>query len=138
MYTLNKLHNIVVYIRSSASRTTTFLKTTKKRISLDNRTRWNSWFQMITQTLSLEKEVDFYTKQFQKELKKNVLSFSDWKFLRTTEQFLEIFFQLTLANEDDQKSISETLSTLFIIKYHIKLYCTMIEQSKHKVNNKSI
>jgi hypothetical protein len=39
MKSLDKLHNIVVHIRDSASRTTEFVQTAKVRISLNNRTR---------------------------------------------------------------------------------------------------
>ena len=45
---LGKLHNNVVHIRSSANRTTWFKSKARKVIPLDNRTRWNSWFNMLS------------------------------------------------------------------------------------------
>ena len=41
---LSKLHNIVVYIRSSAIHIKEFKDLAERIIPLDNYTRWNSWF----------------------------------------------------------------------------------------------
>jgi hypothetical protein len=39
---LGQVHNIVVYIRGSASRTEEFRELVGRIIPMDNRTRWNS------------------------------------------------------------------------------------------------
>ena len=48
---IGKLHNHVVYIYSSANRTTQFVERASKIIPLDNRTRQNSWFTMLNTAL---------------------------------------------------------------------------------------
>jgi hypothetical protein len=47
MGALGKLHNIVIHTRNSPGRTNDFFTLAKRRISMDNRTRWNSWYQII-------------------------------------------------------------------------------------------
>jgi hypothetical protein len=44
---MGKLHNIVIHIRASAGRTTEFVISASRRIPLDNRTRWNGWYNML-------------------------------------------------------------------------------------------
>ena len=44
---LGKLHNIIVHIRSSPNRIKEFLTSASNMIPLDNRTRWNSWYELL-------------------------------------------------------------------------------------------
>jgi hypothetical protein len=44
---LGKLYNIVIYIRSSIGRMKDIKAFAGRRIPLNNRTRWNSWFYML-------------------------------------------------------------------------------------------
>ena len=44
---MGKLYNYIVYIRSSANRTTWFIKCASKIVPLDNCIRWNSWFLIL-------------------------------------------------------------------------------------------
>ena len=44
---MGKLHNLVIHIRASASRTAEFVESASRRIPLDNRTRWNSWYHTL-------------------------------------------------------------------------------------------
>ena len=44
---MGKLYNYIVYIRSLANRMTWFIKRASKMVSLNNYTRWNSWFLML-------------------------------------------------------------------------------------------
>jgi hypothetical protein len=131
MGAIGKLHNIVVHIRSSGPRTAIFIKDAKQRIPLDNRTRWNSWYSMIKGACKLEKELDFYIKNYQKELKKDILSTQDWNWLRTTEQFLKLFHDVTLENEGDRKNLSHALPSLYVLKWHLK--ATKEKYNKPKV-----
>ena len=48
---MGKLHNYIVYIYSSANCTIWFVNHTGKIIPLDNRTRWNSWFNILNTAL---------------------------------------------------------------------------------------
>jgi hypothetical protein len=52
---MGKLYNYVVYIRSLANRIKWFIKRASKIVSLNNRTRWNSWFLMLC--IALEDKV---------------------------------------------------------------------------------
>jgi hypothetical protein len=103
---IGKLYNIVVYIRSSGNRTAEFTQEAKKRIPLDNYTRWNSWYNMLKVALSLEKYIDFYTKNNQPKLEKDILSPPDWESLCTLCSFLQKFHDITLQNEGDKRDIS--------------------------------
>jgi hypothetical protein len=132
---IGKLHNIVVHIRSSAPRTAEFIEQSGKQIPLDNRTRWNSWFSMISTSTKLEKEIDYYIKNHS-DLKKDTLTDQDWNWLRTTELFLKVFKDVTLDNEGDQTDLSNSLPSLFVLKWHIKTYISQFE--KKKVRTRSI
>ena len=44
---LNQAYNIVVYIRRSSARTEHFRTLAEKIILINNRTRWNSWYNML-------------------------------------------------------------------------------------------
>ena len=57
---LGKLHNIVVDIRSSPQRTKSFEAIAKRRVPLDNRTRWNSWWAMLDVALKLQSSLVEY------------------------------------------------------------------------------
>ncbi len=59
---LNKLHNIIMDIRSSDNRTAEFLALATRIVSLDNRTRWNSWYNSLVIANKLTAAIDTYTK----------------------------------------------------------------------------
>jgi hypothetical protein len=61
---LGKLHNIVVYIYSSASRTKEFIDLVIRMVPLDNRTRWNSWYRMLVIANNKSGPIDLYTKRY--------------------------------------------------------------------------
>jgi hypothetical protein len=48
---MGKLHNLVVHIRKLANCTTWFKERALKIIPLDNCTRWNSWYNMLSVAL---------------------------------------------------------------------------------------
>jgi hypothetical protein len=52
---MGKLHNNVIYTHKSANYTTWFKDCAGKIIPLDNHTRWNSWFTMLS--IALEDKV---------------------------------------------------------------------------------
>jgi hypothetical protein len=129
MGSLGKLHNIIVHIRSSAGRTHAFVSAARKKIPLDNRTRWNSWFHMLETAVELERHIDYYIKT-QPDIENDRLHATDWDTLRTTHSFLTAFSHLTLQNEGDDRDISNVLPTLIIIKTHITTAKTRASQSK--------
>jgi hypothetical protein len=116
-----KLHNIVVHIRGSASRTKEFLSIANRMIPMDNRTRWNSWYKMISIAIKLEKEVNFYMKNYP-DLKDDALEQTDWESLRTIANFLQDFKDLCYDNEGDGKTISNSLPSLLIIYFRTQAF----------------
>jgi hypothetical protein len=60
-------------------------------IPLDNRIRWNSWYEMLIVLLDKREQVEKYVQNHEDDLKENVLSFQDWKKLYTIKDFLAIF-----------------------------------------------
>ena len=57
---LSKAHNIVVYICGSGSRADYFRELAGRMILMDNRTRWNSWYNMLVVLLNLRPTVEKY------------------------------------------------------------------------------
>jgi hypothetical protein len=58
----DKFHNIIVDIRSSANCTAEFLALTTKIILLNNRIRWNSWYNSLVITNKLAAAINIYIK----------------------------------------------------------------------------
>jgi hypothetical protein len=74
---LGQAHNIVVYIRGSAGRTEEFRTLAGRLILIDNRTRWNSWFNMLVVLLNLRPVVEKYCQDHKDKLKDNILTPKD-------------------------------------------------------------
>jgi hypothetical protein len=72
---LGQGHNIVVYIRRLASRSEEFRKLAGRMILMDNRTRWNSWYNMLVVLLNLRPAIEKYCTDHKDELKEDILSF---------------------------------------------------------------
>jgi hypothetical protein len=64
--------------------------------------------------------VEKYCQDFEEDLEDDVLSFTDWKKLRTIKDFLAPFSRATLATEGDSTSIDRTLFTMDILIKHIQ------------------
>jgi hypothetical protein len=107
----------VVHIRGSSARIARFKELVGRMILIDNRTRWNSWYEMLLVLLNLRPVIEKYCSDYKDKLKGDLLSFADWKKLRTIKDFLAPFTRATLAAEGDSISIN---STLFIIDVLIK------------------
>ena len=117
---LGKLHNIVVHTRSSPGHTRDFITLAQRRIPLDNRTRWNSWHQMLQVALELESAIDLYTKKHAETLGEDFLTPQDWTTLRTTHDFLQIFKRVTLETQGHDATISNVLFSMDILVRHFK------------------
>jgi hypothetical protein len=88
---MGKPYNHVIHIRSSANRTTWFIKHAGKAIPLDNCTRWNSWSLILyvdKEKAGLQLYVEYYEDDFSKD---DILSTSEWIHLRTIRDFLQYF-----------------------------------------------
>jgi len=107
----------VVHICGSFARTARFKELVRRMILIDNRTRWNSWYEMLLVLLNLRPAVEKYCSDYKDELEEDLLSFVNWKKLCTIKDFLTPFTQATLATKRDSTFIN---STFFIIDVLIK------------------
>ena len=57
---LGKAHNIVAHIRKSPARTAKWIGLATRIIPMDNRTRWNSWYGMLTILIKKMEHVNKY------------------------------------------------------------------------------
>jgi hypothetical protein len=89
---------------------------TKRLIPMDNRTRWNSWYEMLQVLLELRPVVERYCQNHEEELEEDILTPKDWKKLRIIKDFLGPFKRATLA----AKGSTSLDSTLFMIDVLIK------------------
>ena len=112
--TLGKLHNIVVYIRSSPVRTAEFRNLAGKLVPLDNRTRWNSWFHLLQASDSLSSQIDSFTKS-NPNLRPDYLGLEDWETVRIMKDFLNVFSDATLFTQGDSATLDRTLFTMEIL-----------------------
>jgi hypothetical protein len=120
MGALGKLHNIIVHSRSSAGRTKEFTSLAQRMIPLDNSTRWNSWFHMLSTSLMHEGSIDKYVKSNFKTLEKDYLSPQDWRTLRTINAFLQPFHRATLVSQGDNATLDRQLFTMDILGKHME------------------
>jgi hypothetical protein len=123
---MGKIHNLVVHIRASPNRTNKFEAITGRSIPLDNRTRWNSWFRMLS--VALETKVLNALRNYTETHvakgtidKRDELSPSDIALCRAIEQFLSIFDSATLFLEGQQATIERVLEAMEIIKEHLEI-----------------
>jgi hypothetical protein len=116
---MGKLHNLVVHIRKSANRTTWFKERALKIIPLDNRTRWNSWYNMLSVALEdrvkagLQLYVEYYQDSISKE---DILTTSEWVHLRTIRDFLQSFYEATLFLQGDRTTLERVLESIDILE----------------------
>jgi hypothetical protein len=66
----------VSYIRS-ATHTARFKQLTGRLIPMDNRTRWNSWYNILVVLLNLRPVVKKYYADYKEELKEDILNHLD-------------------------------------------------------------
>ena len=88
---------------------------------MDNRTRWNSWYNMLQVLLEQKAHVDKFCEDFERELQKDLLDLADWKKLRMINDFLQLFSRATLFTEGDEVSIDRTLFTMDILIKHFQI-----------------
>jgi hypothetical protein len=74
---LSKAHNIVVHVRGSGSRADYFRNLAGRMILMDNRTRWNSWYNMLQVLLKEKAHIDKYCEHFERKLQKDLLDLAD-------------------------------------------------------------
>jgi hypothetical protein len=116
---LGKAHNIVAHIRKSPARTAEWIGLAKRMIPMDNRTRWNSWYGMLTILIEKMEHVDKYCRNHEEDLTEDFLSHKDWKKLCMTRDFLATFARATLFAEGASTSIDRTLFVMDILIKHL-------------------
>jgi hypothetical protein len=68
----------------------------------------------------LRPAIEKYCIDYEDELEEDILSFQDWKKLRTIKDFLAPFSRATLFTEGDSTSIDSTLFTLDVLIKHLQ------------------
>jgi hypothetical protein len=63
----DKIYNIVIHIRNSDDRADYFKKLIKKMILINNRTRWNSWYNIFQILFEQKIHINKYYKNFKRE-----------------------------------------------------------------------
>lgn len=112
---LGKLHNIVVYIQRSPQRQATFEKYSDgKRLPRDNKTRWNSWYLMLHNALddNMKKAIIGYCHKEYYDLCQDELTPSDWIVLSHIHDFLQFFYEATLATEGREATLERVLLSM--------------------------
>ena len=110
----------MVYIRGSPARTARFKELAGRIIPIDNRTRWNNWYEMFLILLNLKSAVEKYCSDYENELEEDILNFIDWKKFRTIKNFFTPFIRVTLVTEGDFISINSTLFTMDVLIKHLQ------------------
>jgi hypothetical protein len=87
---------------------------------MDNRTRWNSWYDMLVVLHNVKPAVEKYCQDHKDELEEDILSYQDWKKLRTIKDFLQAFSRATLFTEGDSMSIDSTLFIMDVLIKHLQ------------------
>jgi hypothetical protein len=117
---LGKLHNIVVYIFASTQRLQSFKKLSGGlKPHRDNKTRWNSWYEMIKWSLKPELKEAFQRYALSTiDLEKDLLTANDWLTLEIYRDFLEPFSHATKATEGSNRSLADIIPTFDFLLSH--------------------
>jgi hypothetical protein len=75
---------------------------------------------MLEVLLNLRPCIEKYCLDYEEELEADILTFQDWKKLRTIKDFLAVFSRATLSTEGDSTSIDSTLFTMDILIKHLQ------------------
>ncbi|EED13962.1 conserved hypothetical protein [Talaromyces stipitatus ATCC 10500] len=132
---MGKLHNNVVHIRKSANRTTWFKDRAGKIIPLDNRTRWNSWFTMLSVALEdkVKAALQLYVEHYQDNISKDdILTTSEWVQLRSIHDFLQSFHEATLYLQGDRTTLERALESIDILQSIIQTTLETANKAKDK------
>ena len=74
---LGKAYNIVAHIRKLPARMAEWIGLITRMILIDNRTRWNSWYRMLTILIKKMEYVDKYYQNYEEDLIEDFLSHKD-------------------------------------------------------------
>ncbi len=117
---LGKLHNIAVFIRSSTIHSDAWQRLAGRALGIDNATRWNSWYTLLRTALEKRDRLMVFQQEHHRELGEDTLTQDDWDVLRLTADFLQPFWQATLAEERKWSSLDQLLYHMDILLKHFE------------------
>jgi len=88
------------------------------RLGIDNDTRWNSWYKLLSNALRKKAEIRQFFLDFEREFGDNILTISDWEFIEKTHKFLQPFAAATLLGEGAGSNLSHTLMIMDALLHH--------------------
>lgn len=113
-----KVHQLAVWLRTSSIHSDQWDIRVGLRLGIDNDTRWNSWYQLLTNTLRKKVEIRQFFLDFEREIGDNILNVSDWEFIERAQQFLQPFAAATLLGEGAGSNLSHTLMIMDALLHH--------------------
>ncbi|KAL3957309.1 hypothetical protein ACCO45_007887 [Purpureocillium lilacinum] len=125
---LGKLHNIAVYIRSATAHSDAWQLLAGRALGIDNATRWNSWYILLRTALEKKEKLMLFQQEHHKSLGEDSLTQDDWDVLKLTADFLQPFWQATLAQQNKWSSLDQLL-------YHMDILLKHFEDAKKKYSN---
>ena len=86
--TLQKLHRLAVWVRSSSLHSDLWDEAVGLRLGIDNATRWSSWFTLIGKALKKKDEIKLFILNHEQDVKDMRLTSDDWNLLEKAHTFL--------------------------------------------------
>jgi hypothetical protein len=111
---LRKLHGLAKMLHNSNIYMDLWRDTVGLQLGIDNRTRWNSWYYLISRAKRMKPQIVEFMLQHEAALGVNRLTGEDWQILDRAHQFLETFAEATLYAEG-KSSISQSLLVIEIL-----------------------
>ncbi|KAJ3496446.1 hypothetical protein NLG97_g2651 [Lecanicillium saksenae] len=119
-------HGIEVTVAESLQRQ--LRQKTGRALGIDNATRWNSWYMLLRTALEKRDKLMVFQQEHHRALGEDTLTQEDWDVLRLTADFLQPFWQATLAEERKWSSLDQLL-------YHMDILLKHFEDTKKTYSN---
>ena len=78
---LKKLHNLAIFVRSSAIHSDDWRETVRRALGIDNITRWSSWYLVLNVAIDKRDEITTFMAKNLKALDGQILNDEDWDLL---------------------------------------------------------
>jgi hypothetical protein len=147
---VGKLHNLIMYIRSSSKRMDAFNdvanymedvpadSVSKLRIIDDQPTRWNSTYLMIKRANKLHYRLDQFCIEYESDLdSQDMLTAQDWQELNLMEKHLEPLYALVMRTQGNAKHGSYGALWEILVAFEIILINLEDARVKYVLLNKS-
>ena len=126
--TLQKLHNLAVWLRSSSIHSDQWRDIVGISLGIDNATRWSSWYHVIDNAIKKKNQINQFLHEHDRELDDNLLNSSDRDLLNKTHAFLEPFSAATLYAKGKCSSICQSLVLMDALLGHYERAKTYFSQ----------